>query len=619
MEFRNKIETVLRPLIGELRAKLRLLPTLAVLDRYQFRIDAARPDKKNVPDGFLIKWRYLFALLLSNPFVAKAGDVELELKEIDQLVEKIFQTYEAGALYEPGRVRGSEKEFLARLGLAIKVREPDTLAFPEQIQKWASERLEPFNDSYFLPNFGLSFPEIMTWLRALIETSQARLDAWVEDFTSIMADIKPIQEELRRGYLDDEGARNRAQELRVYERLENNAHQSDRAHIFTADELQSDISRPALEALVRQFGMRPGDVPPEFAFPHDENPLEYKLFIGLPDSKLYFLDPANAYRIVAKTFERALLADGHLRKRYLKNRDRATERWVADRLRTVFPSSEIYRNYFVQKGSYEKDILIRHGNTILIIECKNSKIRPFKGKGTDLLNFEEDFRNSVQYAYGQGLDVKSRILRAEETIFVDEKGKFKFSIKRDEVKKFFIVCVTIPQRGPFGTDLSFELKKPNEEPFPLALNLFDLDSICKHTCDAEQFVGYLRAREPLHGRVSTGDELNYAGYFLKHGNLNFQDGTFVADDFSGMFDRAWYKEKGIDVEEPKNPPVMTTVTRQGNRVRFEHTTGRNEVVKVPPEWVERATGKPVIRMKGSERNMPCPCGSGRKLKYCHGV
>ena len=92
-------------------------------------------------------------------------------------------------------------------------------------------------------------------------------------------------------------------------------------------------------------------------------------------------------------------------------------------------------------------------------------------------------------------------------------------------------------RGPLGTDLSYELKKPDEERFPLATNLFDFDTICKHFNRPEQFIRYLELRERLHGRVRTGDELNYAGYFLKYGNQNFNDNTLVTDDFSGIFDR----------------------------------------------------------------------------------
>ncbi len=242
-----------------------------------------------------------------------------------------------------------------------------------------------------------------------------------------------------------------------------------------------------------------------------------------------------------------------------------------------------------------------------------------KGGGDDLLKFEEEFKNSIQFGYEQALAVKRRILGSEETTFFDEGGTSYFSVRRNEIRRFYIVCVTITPRGPLGTDLSYQLKRPEGEPFPLALNLFDLDTICKYFTGGKQLVAYLQAREHLHGRVHTGDELNFAGYFLKYGNLDFEDHTQVTDDFSGIFDRKWYKEKGIEVEEPSNPPARTSITRSGNRVLFEHSTGRKEVIRVPPHLVEQASGKPVIRMKGSNRNRPCPCGSGRKLKHCHGI
>jgi hypothetical protein len=78
-----------------------------VLDYYQFRIDAAQPDKSNVPDGFIFKWRYLWALLLSSPFLDGERELESELKKLDSLTEEIFETYGFGAISEPCRVRGS--------------------------------------------------------------------------------------------------------------------------------------------------------------------------------------------------------------------------------------------------------------------------------------------------------------------------------------------------------------------------------------------------------------------------------------------------------------------------------------------------------------------------------
>jgi uncharacterized protein YchJ len=48
---------------------------------------------------------------------------------------------------------------------------------------------------------------------------------------------------------------------------------------------------------------------------------------------------------------------------------------------------------------------------------------------------------------------------------------------------------------------------------------------------------------------------------------------------------------------------------------FEQT----ETIQIAPEIYQHITAHPMIKMKGAERNKPCPCGSGRKLKHCHGA
>lgn len=141
--------------------------------------------------------------------------------------------------------------------------------------------------------------------------------------------------------------------------------------------------------------------------------------------------------------------------------------------------------------------------------------------------------------FEQALEVKKRILSGQDASFFDKKGRAFFSVQGGEIERAFVLCITVTPRGPFGNDLSYQLKKESDEPFPLALNLFDFETICDHLKTPNLFLGYLAARESLHGRVRTGDELNYAGYFLKHGNLTFQDDTFLWDDFSQIFDREW--------------------------------------------------------------------------------
>jgi len=62
-----------------------------------------------------------------------------------------------------------------------------------------------------------------------------------------------------------------------------------------------------------------------------------------------------------------------------------------------------------------------------------------------------------------------------------------------------------------------------------------------------------------------------------------------------------------------------SIKRSGRRVTVKDSDGKTETIIVPPAIIEMTSGKPVMRMKGSKRNEPCPCGSGLKFKHCHGV
>jgi len=619
MELRARIERALAPKVVELRAVLAKYPTVLVVNYYLGKAHAARMYDLEMPDGYWPKFRYMWAILLSLPWKPYNGidPDDLDFAEIDQRIEDIFDIYRVGAIYDPGKVPGARTEFLARMGWAIRVREPDALAFPEQIRDWALMKLAPFDDSFFRPRLGSGAAEIFGWVSSLIDKVGDRSSRAITDGYKIRAEIERQEERFLENPSDIAAIKTDSAELHLRERLLKNDEDIAHLHIFTADELQEGLSGDS-EGLIQLLAIDPGSVSTDFRFPHDDNPLEFKTLVALPDGSYYFLDPANSYRLVVKALERMILAAESFRDRYLKKRDRLTEVFTASRLRSIFPDAEIHQNYYGEKGQLEKDILVRHGDNIILIECKNSRVRGFAGGGDDLIKYDTDFEKSVQYAYDQALDVKQRVSRHDETVFYDDKGRESFKLRRSEIKSFFIICIALTPRGEFGTDLSYLLQKPAGEPFPLSINLFDFDTVAKYLKTPELFLGYLSARELLHGRVSTGDELNFAGYFFKHGNLTFQDGLLVDDTHSAVFDRNWYAEKGIHVDEPTGGPVITRVERKGNTIIVEDPTSRHEI-SVPQhirEFVARTRGVP---MTGADRNTPCVCGSGKKAKRCCGL
>jgi hypothetical protein len=168
VQFRQKVEAAILPLITELRHELSQLRTLDVLNHYQFQINLSQLNKDKLPDGFWAKGRYVWGLLLRSELLdLPESNQEPSFAKINDLVEKIYDCYSMAAVYEPGNSPGSETEFLTRLGLGLRVREPDALGFPEQFRAWAMARFPSFNERYFIPTFGLTFEQISSWLKNL--------------------------------------------------------------------------------------------------------------------------------------------------------------------------------------------------------------------------------------------------------------------------------------------------------------------------------------------------------------------------------------------------------------------------------------------------------------------
>lgn len=179
MELRGRIERALTPMVEDLRLELAKYPTVLVLNYCLGKAHAIRTQSIEMPDGYWPKFRYLWAILLSPPWKPYDGvDPDgLDFTAIDRKVEDIFHAYRLGAIYDPGKVPGSRREFLARMGWAIRVWEPDVLAFPEQIRDWGLEKLSPFDDLFFRPQLGNRAKGIFGWVSSLIDRVGDRSEA----------------------------------------------------------------------------------------------------------------------------------------------------------------------------------------------------------------------------------------------------------------------------------------------------------------------------------------------------------------------------------------------------------------------------------------------------------
>jgi len=167
-----------------------------------------------------------------------------------------------------------------------------------------------------------------------------------------------------------------------------------------------------------------------------------------------------------------------------------------------------------------------------------------------------------------------------------------------------------------ATDLSLLLEREPDAPYPFAINVLDLDSLLDAFAyfewGPERFCEYLDGREKMHGRVSAGDELEYAGYLIEHGSFDqlFErefDRMSLNPTYSEVFDQIFYaRHVGDPVKYDPKPPVTADLSKEMEKWAAERKADAG-VAKSPA----RSTRK-------QGRNEPCACGSGKKFKKCCG-
>jgi len=174
------------------------------------------------------------------------------------------------------------------------------------------------------------------------------------------------------------------------------------------------------------------------------------------------------------------------------------------------------------------------------------------------------------------------------------------------------MCVTRDDFGPLAIDLSLLLKKDKLAPYPWAINIIDLGTLLEAWgylgWGPEKLCEYLDSRVLLNGRVFASDELEIAGFFIKHGGLSTllqgtYDRAFIDPTYSSVFDRIYLARHGGEpVEYAPTEPIVRDL-REAVADLSRDRDGRGPTPVVP-------------RKQG--RNERCACGSGRKYKNCCG-
>ena len=264
-------------------------------------------------------------------------------------------------------------------------------------------------------------------------------------------------------------------------------------------------------------------------------------FTVLLDSIYYFL-----YREIEKTNKKDNF--------YLNRHDSSVKQTLNLFKAIMKEEADYYQSIYENNdSSNEHDILIIFKRHLVIIEIKTSKIKePRRNPEKAYQIIEQEFKkeNGIQGGYNQAYRLKKKILDNEVTNVYNKEGEEIYEINRGSIDRIFLIIITADQFGLIASNLSLMLQKEISEPFPLCMNLFDLENLIEGfidlNFDGQKFIDYLQFREKFHKIMFASDELEIAGSFIDGNNyddlINEENvSIFFTPDMAKIFDDLYAK------------------------------------------------------------------------------
>jgi hypothetical protein len=185
------------------------------------------------------------------------------------------------------------------------------------------------------------------------------------------------------------------------------------------------------------------------------------------------------------------------------------------------------------------------------------------------LTIKRHFNSSrgIQKGFEQALRIQKRLQEQGDLILYNKRAEQVIELKSEDFDKVFCICITRDNFGPIATNLNLLLEKDDLDSYPWVINIHDLESLeegFRHLGLEElDLVRYVENRIQLHGKVFGTDELEYVGFFIKHGGLEQlkqveADMISLEPKYSDIFDEIYFANKfGEKVEVEVTEPILT--------------------------------------------------------------
>ncbi len=225
----------------------------------------------------------------------------------------------------------------------------------------------------------------------------------------------------------------------------------------------------------------------------------------------------------------------------LKNRGDATEELAYDMLSRVFGDQAVFRGLTVSRSGQrvtDIDVLAFAGNKAIVVQAKSKKMTELSRRG-DENSVRRDFRDAIQQAYDQGVISSSALLDGDHA-FIDDRGQP--ALVNHKIDDAYILCLTGDYYPAVTDQVDIYLQKQPQDPYPIALSMFDLQVLCFYLDDPFDLLYYLRQRSLHASHFHSDSEIAMLGFHLRHK-------LYPNAKVSGMFIASGYAQL-IDVHYP---------------------------------------------------------------------
>ncbi len=275
----------------------------------------------------------------------------------------------------------------------------------------------------------------------------------------------------------------------------------------------TDHNPTKVDAFFAAFSLQPGEVNTKLTEPGQYNQLDSHPLIRLDTGDYFIPVHFNLARSIYESPFYWMLADHSYRDTASAHRGDATEAMTAEMLTAVFGAENVHRGVELRRGHRtvgEIDVLAKLGRKALIVQCKSKKLTEMSRRG-DNEQLAADFTAAVQDAYDQGRNCRELLRDPAVTAFAADGTPVD-----SDFDDAFIACVVSDHYPSLTHQVHVYLTRPTDDPYPIALSVFDLEVICHYLRDPFEFMYYVRQRTGLAEYFRADEENSLLAYHLKH-------------------------------------------------------------------------------------------------------